>query len=50
LAGANPNARYSDDMTPLDWSVKKNNLVISEGLLKAGADPNALPTKRLHTE
>lgn len=39
-AGADPNARGKEGLTPLFWSIMANNAVGVEALLKAGAKPN----------
>jgi len=39
-AGANPNARGKEGLTPLFWSIMANNAAGVQALLQAGADPN----------
>ena len=39
-AGADPNARGKEGLTPLFWSIMANNAAGASALLKAGANPN----------
>ncbi|MDD2883230.1 MAG: ankyrin repeat domain-containing protein [Rhodoferax sp.] len=39
-AGADPNARGKEGLTPLFWSIMANNAAGAQALLKAGANPN----------
>lgn len=39
-AGADPNARGKEGLTPLFWSIMANNAAGTSALLKAGANPN----------
>jgi len=44
-AGANPNAKGEDDVTPLMWAAARGHVLVVKALLESGADLNARTRK-----